>query len=347
MKDIDFDELDKAVNSLMNASANDTNAAAPTTDNVSEQTAPEPVPQKDPPASAPATVPEEKGESVAVQSTAAPAPKPATPAKRRGGRFMDVMPSGASARPVSTRASREGVSLAPLGATNQASAAPDTTQQVEETPVVEPETPPSQTDESPTMPDPIDMMDDAKDETNNDATPVDVSEATPVEDESDTASKEGSIADEGGSPFLADTKVEKRPLGGDNAPLEENPVDEGKGDADEPGADEPPAQPAPAEYNADVVAVEAGEPKEFAKTVHEAKVEAAESATVSGAINQQYKEEASTGDESHAAIYDTQDYPNTAKPAKKKSGWLWVLWIFILLSLGAGGAVILYFMNII
>lgn len=65
-------------------------------------------------------------------------------------------------------------------------------------------------------------------------------------------------------------------------------------------------------------------------------------------ISQQYQAKESTGDPSHAPIYDTTEYAEpVAHPAKKKSGWIWVLVIFLILALGSGGAVALYFAGII
>ena len=73
-------------------------------------------------------------------------------------------------------------------------------------------------------------------------------------------------------------------------------------------------------------------------------------AAVSGpaSIQPQYKEEPSSTKQEHAAIYDTDTYHKPlAHPAKKKSGWLWVLWIILLLALGAGGAAALYYFKVI
>ncbi|MNX68010.1 hypothetical protein D3C86_991710 [compost metagenome] len=65
-------------------------------------------------------------------------------------------------------------------------------------------------------------------------------------------------------------------------------------------------------------------------------------------IQPQYKEEPSSTKEEHAAIYDTDSYHQPlVHPVKKKSGWLWVVWIVLLLALGAGGAAALYYFKII
>jgi hypothetical protein len=65
-------------------------------------------------------------------------------------------------------------------------------------------------------------------------------------------------------------------------------------------------------------------------------------------IPQQYREEPNTGDKDNGGIYDTDSYHQPlAHPAKKKSGWLWVLWIVIILIIGAGGGAALYFFGIV
>jgi hypothetical protein len=65
-------------------------------------------------------------------------------------------------------------------------------------------------------------------------------------------------------------------------------------------------------------------------------------------IPQQYREEPSSGEKESGAIYDTDTYHQPlTHPAKKKSGWLWVLWIVIILLVGAGGGAALYFFGIV
>ncbi len=343
MKDIDFDELDKAVNSLMSASAEKTTepAAAPEAKEAVADT-PQPATAETPVDQSKESIPEPAAETVAepvavsVASTT-PKPKTAAPAKRRGGKFMDVMPSSAGARPAGP-VSRVGASIAP----------PTDAAETSDSPAKEPEEvePTPKPADAHTMPDPIDMAKQPESEAMVEAVAEPTPEETSIPKASADSTPESTDNLGSESPFLSDAKVEKRPLGGEV--LEEDAPSDEKDDGVEASAEdetieEPsqlPAEPTQAELKADVVAVEAGEHDNLENdTQSNAGMEA-------GAINQQYKEEQSTGDESHAAIYDTQPYP-TNKKVKKKSGWLWVLWIFILLSLGAGGAVALYLMNII
>ncbi len=60
-------------------------------------------------------------------------------------------------------------------------------------------------------------------------------------------------------------------------------------------------------------------------------------------ITQQYKEQPSSGEKSTGAIYDTDSYHKAlVRPSNKKSGWMWVLWIAILLAVGAGVGFVVY-----
>ncbi|HEU4716137.1 MAG TPA: hypothetical protein VFS14_04915, partial [Candidatus Saccharimonadales bacterium] len=65
-------------------------------------------------------------------------------------------------------------------------------------------------------------------------------------------------------------------------------------------------------------------------------------------IPQQYKEEPSTGDQDNGSIYDTDTYHQPlSHPAPKKSGWMWVVWIVLILLVGAGGGALLYILKLV
>ena len=171
------------------------------------------------------------------------------------------------------------------------------------------------------------------------------------------------------SPFLPDTKVEKRPLGGmalastgselmvedENAQLPALPKDvepvlpeELHGDVASIAADNSTTDPTkhaePAPESRAIVKKDAPkvEPKKPAVTVAEAAVPSGPAS-----IPQQYKEEPNSGDQKNGAIYDTDSYHKPlSHPEKKKSGWGWVLWILVILLVGAGGGAALYFLGI-
>lgn len=401
MKDIDFDELDKAVNSLMSNVGKETLPEKTEDDDVRTVTIPStldndgdgiadatPTPEQ-------ADTPSDENTSANLEDTAKPAAAPATAsvATRRGGRFMDVVhPSSdmkSATAPVKPL-SRHGVTIAPsanLGADLAVPTANDTPAAEAPEPVETPAPAPAVSEPEPTdhhsdWPDPIDLHEakqaapEPEAEEPVSAEPVETpAPAEPVAPEASEAAEPAPLT----SPFLADAKVEKRPLGG--APTTE-PAKEAKPDTtlepklddtadttpEEPaktaqiGAEvkaEELAQPLPPELQGDLVAIEAdpsaahdtdktdGEPAKQESSKPEASAPAAAPAASGPAsIPQQYKEEPSTGDQESGAIYDTETYHQPlAHPAKKKSGWLWILWIVIILILGAGGGAAVYFLG--
>lgn len=356
MTDIDFDELDKAVNSLMSTSDLPKQAAPQSSSEEPSDASVSPEPNV---ASSHASSSDTEQLHVHVPERTTQTQASTAPAKKRSGRFMDMVHPSADMgkRTVATPVSREGTTITPVAET----ATPDPIAPTEEPAVVpEAETPtiPDEPVVESTMPDPIDTTAPEIQEKHE----IIVMPETVAPAEEEVEVQEPPVAEEPApseSPFIPDAKVEKRPLGG-----EQSAEDDENSDAEKPLStvefelpetkqvdDESLTPSTPAELNPDVVAVEANEPNAFAhehEKAPEEKTDDKSSAMHTGAINQQYKEEPSSGDASHTAIYDAANYPNTApKPAKKKSGWLWVLWIVLLLALGAAGAVALYMMKII
>lgn len=349
MKDIDFDELDKAVNSLMATTAPAT-PSEPGNDqkpeNVVDITPEAPAaPASSPPQAAPAAA---ETASTPVPVAVVSRPAPTVPAARRGGRFMDLVHTSSDMTP-SQPPSREGISITPRPSTV-------TPPSAEASPA--PTTAPSdiQSTEPPTvMPDPIDMAAESISESPASVAPPEMPEpATPA-----------APAPTSESPFIADAKVEKRPLNPGGAPSDEpleSILDSPEPAVDAPDepveskqADEPPVTPQIPELNSDLVAIESnekvdtGDLTQAIETTDAAKEVSAPAPALGGAsIAQQYKSQPSSGDQSHAAIYDASQYPEpVTHPAKKKSGWLWIVWVVLLLGVGAGGAVVLYNLGII
>jgi hypothetical protein len=382
VKDIDFDELDKAVNSLMadvpkTSVSNDPpekTVEITTTDTTTPVANDMPVPIT--PALQPVKAPEEP-KMATLQ---------ATPASRRGGRFMDVVhPSSDMKKPETPRISRQGATIAPRATPVQPEHVPpvkistDTSESpadaehaknvIESVSLDEPAVTPK-TD----WPDPLDMAGfGEKSKSTSSASeptePVGEEKSEPV-----TVPEEPVNEPPLTSPFLPDMKVEKRPLGGNV--LEEPPKED---DGDLPRViNEDEQLPAtaddvkpllPDELHSDLVAIESDttEPKEAMEEKTEAsttpktekpsawveptKEEKPEEAAVPvgpASIPQQYREEPSTGDQKNGAIYDTANYHQPlAHPAKQKSGWMWVVWIVLILIIGAGGGAALYFLHIV
>ncbi len=341
MKDIDFDELDKAVNSLM--------ATTP-----AESAAPVPVATTSP------------AQTVAVAPVVAPAPAPTPiqvaqpipvavrsvpPAIRRTGRFMDMVPASAdkkqrdatSPKPTS---SREGLAISPRtdGIDSLATGPVPAVQATAASAPV-------------TMPDPIDMV-------QNPPVEPEPQEPISVNQTADVSTQPPAPIE---SPFLTDTKVEKRPLNAGTSEPSGPTIDmRGLLDADMPGSyeagsnndsindhvDEPPVTPQIPELSSDLVAIESSSGTDVIQATETSdaasQVEVPSTPLGAASIAQQYQTQASTGDQSHAAIYDASQYPEpVAHPAKHTSGWLWVLWVILLLGVGAGGAFLLYNFGII
>lgn len=347
MKDIDFDELDKAVNSLMgSAGGNSTTAPDEPSPEVSSSTAVEVA--NDPPAQ-PVSV---------TTSRSAVVERPAAPAVRRtGGRFMDMVakPNDSKPRPGAQLSSREGVAITPPNSqedTSTRAAVPE--------PVAAPTTSTDTTESAASIAEP---------EVTASAPVAEASEA-PVE--ADISSM--STSEPGDSPFISNTKVEKRPLN-------PGPVSEPTTEVDEPAAsseisydplanmetsetavddkanvedssvdEQLPAEPKSPELASDLVAIESGEvlsgPEASSSVVGTNVAPAVPLGATS--IAQQYTTKPSTEDQSHAAIYDSSHYAEPLQhPSKAKSGWLMVLWVILLLAVGAGSAIVLYNLGII
>ncbi len=252
MKDLDFDELDRAVNSLM------TNVP---------KTAPQVTESKEktlditPTLDSNASPSFDKVEAVAAQAVASPQPTPAptpkpagqrmmnditprssapvtaparpqpsqAPAARRGSKFMDVVrPTVVTSTEPSKPVSRQGVTIQPSEtvAPEPIAPKPDDAVALPKPTLPEPAAETSASD----WPDPLDMqtpksssIDNKAEQPTDEAVKTDIAPDTSA-DQTDSTPPEPLV-----SPFLPDAKVEKRPLGSP-APLPPEPT--------EPTADE-------------------------------------------------------------------------------------------------------------
>lgn len=368
MKDLDFDELDQAVNSLM---VGIPKGPAPDDDAAKEKMLTIKPTLSDSERPSFTTLEQTAAKAgVEIESIATSAPANPLAARRTSGRFMDVVhPSSdmkINNRPV---VSREGLQLNPIAPRPVTTPQPSIELPVAD--VVADQTPEviEQPKQANDWPDPLDMQVAAQEEPITQPSVAEVEEvvapelvmaapvATPAVEEQAPLQ----------TPFLVDTKVEKRPLGAfatdlhstvDDVPIEQPssaPSLNDQLEADSPKQSDV-ATDLPDELQHDLIKIESDNdtPKEV---VEESKapsftppVVTPAPAVVNGpvSIQPQYKEELSTAPTEHAAIYDTESYHKPlAHPAKKKSGWLWVIWIILLLALGAGGAAALYYFKII
>jgi hypothetical protein len=331
--DLDFDELDKAVNSLMGGVTDkDATPKAKTLD-INSTLAPDEAPTYKNLGHAAEGIGSEAidRQEKTVSLNDEPKEPKAAPKAKRGGRFMDVVHPSSDMK--QAKVSHQGATIAQPIPSLKADPV-DTTAgnlPLSEDPLAEVE--------------PEDIV----------APPPSEAEETP---EPQT------------SPFLPDAKVEKRPLGSpeaskadgsekDDEPQEETtpaPVEEKPMEVDvTPKEDESskmdamtePAQNltevtehVPEEYQDELLAVEKG--------MHDSEEEALAHVPVIASIPKQYQEKPSTGESKSGSIYDTDHYHKPlAHPAKQKSGWLWVIVILILVLIGAGMGAAVYFFGLV
>lgn len=374
MKEFDFDELDKAVNSLM-ADAKTKGEA-----NSEPQVAPEdkPVLEITPSKEKPEVLLEAVNDVPKVESVDEPSVEPLDeevvpsreensrqPAEnvenakpiappRRSGRFMDVVHPSSDMRP-SLRSHSEAI-VSPISTEVVA-------EEIVKAPAVESEVMSDvETQDEPPAYDPIAFEENKKSDDQDEPEKADAASiASPEEPDVLQADLDASLTESessetdtesvsGPSPFLTDAKVEKRPLNSEAITPPE--LDEEVAVEVQEKDSEVPIEPQPAELGSDILAIESGavevEAPEEAAPAYKGVTTTTVPATVAPvSITQQYREQPSSTPEDHQAIYDTAAHPALAHPAKKHSGWWIVLWIVLLLALGAGGAAALYMLKVI
>jgi hypothetical protein len=366
MKDLDFDELDRAVSSLMSGVAKDTPVMPEPTEKILTIASTEI--SDNPTMAAPVNTQPVSAPAINMPSRPAPAQSPLV-AKRPNGRFMDMVRSSPSTtQPTPRPVIRQGATIEP--AVNSVA---DDMPEVSVSPSVDVAAKPQSE-----WPDPIDVA--QVDQAADTPSPENVEVHHLADDEPLTTERSIEKVDEEDgplqTPFLTDSKVEKRPLGAFNLPVsavtsdataatiptsstpEEAAIDPEEDAQLIPDPADVPVE-LPAELQGDVMAIEADEtrveqPNEPQPTSPQPQPQTSEIVRPAVAslgvtsIAQQYHTEPSTSDTEHAGIYDAEAYAQPLQhPVKKKSGWLWVLWIVLLLALGSGGAAVLYYLDII
>jgi hypothetical protein len=353
MKDLDFDELDRAVNSLIAKTPGGSGADSSTVPLVTPDPADDPnlIPTKPVSASLP-TIP-----------VVAPMPAVERPST---GRFMDVVHTSSDLR----------TSLMMPDRNPRPVMAPPVMKPVVPMPISAPA--PVET----SWPDPIDFQ-------GNNNKPVEAKDDDSDIDQisNDIAKSMGQAQNDPlESPFLSGAKVEKRPLGA----FSDGPMPSPSMPAMAPIPMPQPGQmngpkndnlddintPLPAELQNDLLSIESDSttqpvnPAGFAAPVADSRPvvsapvalapavvaapvapvamiapAASPVASTSTSIQPQYKEQPSTGDQKNGAIYDTKTYNKPmVRPTKKKSGWMWIIWIVIFLIVGAGVGAAVYFL---
>lgn len=397
MKDLDFDELDKAVSSLMDGVTktkpykNDDVKTVTIEPRLADGAAASAI---NPPANA-------AFQSEPARSATPGAGQPEKSATAlslpsRPGRFMDVVrPSPEVKKPLPSQTpSRQGFTIEPR---SPEATGPVTGLDTTDEPALD-QAPAVGSDMRPTVeaedslhksdwPDPLDMSHFTADEPSGAAEPNDEQPA-PLEKNAELAVAEPADAPEVQetaeplvSPFLADAKVEKRPLGGNlnqsqnetveepgHSPVlgvlaQEDSVDSAEDNQLPPKLAELPPPPLPEELRGDLMAIESDNrpavhepepasltptPAPTAAPAAELSTEQAVKAASASSITQQYRPEPSRVEQPSGAVYDTVAYHQPlSHPSKKKSGWLWVVAVIAILLLGAASGAALYFLDIV
>jgi hypothetical protein len=361
MKDIDFDELDRAVNSLISGDGKPGSAVVGTTAPVaaapvtsSEIASPEVALAPAEPVAAP-VVPV-SAPTINSAPVAAPAVTPVADvqplaARRTSGRFMDVVHPSSDMRPNSVPVTAP----KPLPATTLLSTPIVPAVTPIAPPVVAPAPEPA-TPEVPTLepvpaggardwPDPIDFQ----------AATTATASTAPIINATPTSSVVPAVSSSEStpavqplvSPFLSDAKVEKRPLGAFSATdSEPTPTPPAEPESDAPTSpivgkeDNPIGQetPMPAELQDDLLHIESDSESTAPSNSPDLAL------TGPTSITQQYKETLSAPQTS-GAIFDTNSYHKPlAHPAKKKSSVKVIIWIVALLIVGGGIGAAIYFL---
>lgn len=359
MDDINFDELDKAVNSALKQNAKPALSVDTAMVNSSE---------------APAVPAEAREEPT-------PAVKPVERvASKRRGQFMDMVhPSSDMIKQAPARTSRQAVTIQPLNPSVVEEQQDDAKQ---ETPnqdaVVPPEAPAksavaavSETEEPPKSewPDPLDAMEQQEsaaapreEPTPSPESGVSVT-ATPPEDTTATVEKEADSSAEqqesSGSPFISGTEPEKRPLGAfaDQAPsdkvseADEVAADENTSKAEDGTGNELPAVPqVPQELTPEVVSVESDDPSRMSSNEDMPDDSTPnEGAGMAASISQQYKNTDEPSDGQDHPVFDTKDYHQPLTPPAKHghTGLVVALIIILLTLLGAGAWYAIFVLKVI
>lgn len=360
MTEMDFDELDKAVNSLMGGvKQSQRDKDEPTTLTISSTLAVDEKPSYEKIEKVAKKIGNETIDfTVTEGSNETVVEVPAT-ISQRSGRFMDVMHSSSDMRPTvmppRTSAIRSSVfndSTVPV-ATNAAPVIEDAAS-VDMSPQVDAPAAETATDESvsdaqsqtpveseiptvlaDTTTDTEPVVDDGTSAAHDES----LDAATAVDESTDGQALAVSSADEvksevepQTSPFLPDAKVEKRPLGGADTAAGEatqsQPID-----SLSPTVEASPVPTAtediPAEYHDQLVAIEAGE-----------------TTSAVASPSPQPAVEATTPVADTSPIYDIDNYHQPLNhPAKKPSGWLWIILIIVIVAICGGVAAAFYLLT--
>lgn len=368
MSDIDFEELDKAVNTLM--AGVDTTKRNPALDDPEDRiVALEEKDAEENGASVPDAVENnDNGVSDAPVASAADDQPQASLAVKRRGQFMDMIHPSSNMKTAPRAPKREGITIAPASAPAPEPAVATTPPEDIPAPIEEP-TPPVADDiaapaplVSPFLPDakpekrplgsplvsqPIDQPPEAVADTDD----TDIDKQIPLEVNQQILPEElqtDILAVESNDLTAAPAESNEQSASEVSIPTEESPAPEVPVDApttevEAEVAPEPAVEVTP-ELTPEPAPESASDPVEVQS---EAVTDTPPAPTTPGSIPQQYAETPSTGDQTMGSIYDTANYhqPIEATSLAKKGSLLkWVLAVLGLLLVGAAAGVGYFFL---
>lgn len=384
MRDLDFDELDRAVSSLLEPKSSSV---------LSETSSREETPSTS-----------ENNDVEAQSSTTSVVPqKKSFIEKRSSGRFMDVVHSSSDMKNLQKPTiSRQAPAIAVPAVGDPIDSVPVSTEHIEA--ISETEEPIQTNEEASfiedeinaedlhTLPDPLDFHNfNVEDQTvvSSDETQTNVTESTVEEPATDTYSDEDKHDDEqelelervaselseldglmqGGqerlsvdTPFVSDPAIEKRPLGAfsvgptdqslltvetvDSSAVEDEEIVSDKEDTVTSEQLSEKTQDTQTTPAADVVPEELREDIIAIESVDVSSASTPSSNPVAGSISQQYTEKNRPVSHEQTPVFDTAQYHQPLKhTVKKKSGWLTVLLIFVFVLIGVGGGAAMYYFD--
>lgn len=313
MQDIDFEELDRAVNSVLGGApvSRNTNDDVQNNETVVE-------------------IPTTKENTLPGVQTVQEAPT--SPAARRSsGRFMDFVHSSSDMR-ANTSAPVASTEPIEQPAPQPEIAAVSTEEEAEQVSIAA---------DTFSWPDPLDVPQsrDIQQTPEEEYVPEEPAAVPSVAEEPTEEVNDTPLE----TPFLTDTKIEKRPLGAfSTEPVVAAPL----AFPADPVVEEAPVVPITPEPIVEAPVIVETPAEVIEEPAPVAVVTSTPEAAPTGpiSISQQYQEQPSTTDQPSGAIYDTEAYHQPlAHPAKKSSGLWVVLWILGLIILGGGVGAAVYF----
>jgi hypothetical protein len=378
MTELDFDELDRAVNSLMSKTQKvgqdpisadkleKENGEGPSSTPSSTVNVPTSLP--------PIDVPPASSVSSSVSGPTSLSPTPSSPSitspSQPRGRFMDVMRPNANSE---SKLSSHGVTsiakntssnheielappskLAPISSQGVAVNSSKPISPLAVLPAQEESQSSEEKSEKNDWPDPLNVTvsDNSKlNEEKNDLSSIDDTVTPLMPANIDNANDKSDTPAPLSSPFLPDTKVEKRPLGAvvssevsPSENSEESEINEASKTEDQPSQSIPEHQATPEELDTDLMAIESG--SQIEADVEAVAATPAIQERTAPLINSQYASEPAEVESTNGAIYDTANYHQPLSHPAKKTGSLGIVFGIIgILLAGVGLGAAAYFFH--